>query len=292
MHPAGENRMALMDHFPSNIGSFGNHGTNWPDRDEEPDYDALSGFAHLGRGWVDGLLERIAPEVWGPDAKWLETYCHANFTLAMRQDLLHVDTQMRFALWRVGSLATADGRPIYGYFVRNSGITPPPYFLVGFITLDGGILRYQVPGAVCELIRIDSPPVSPAHFVPPFPPLLPSTMWQHVLETRRERIAARLPKLPDYSLRYLITGAVGAAYRARSRAVPGLRRDGTYQWFLPIHITSASPNDAPDFIAPVTIADDGQGHVIRTLLEPHMAYPLARAADADDGRIRTWRTRS
>ena len=149
-----------------------------------------------------------------------------------------------------------------------------------------------MPGAVCELIRIDSPPVSPAHFVPPFPPLLPSTMWQHVLETRRERIAARLPKLPDYSLRYLITGAVGAAYRARSRAVPGLRRDGTYQWFLPIHITSASPNDAPDFIAPVTIADDGQGHVIRTLLEPHMAYPLARAADADDGRIRTWRTRA
>ncbi|NDB19411.1 MAG: hypothetical protein EB020_00850 [Proteobacteria bacterium] len=66
-------------------------------------------------------------------------------------------------------------------------------------------------------------------------------MWQHVLETRRERIAARLPKLPDYSLRYLITGAVGAAYRARSRAVPGLRRDGTYQWFLPIHITSAGP---------------------------------------------------
>ncbi|NBX46872.1 MAG: hypothetical protein EBT22_06690 [Chloroflexi bacterium] len=122
------------------------------------------------------------------DAKWLETYCHANFTLAMRQDLLHVDTQMRFALWRVGSLATADGRPIYGYFVRNSGTTPPPYFLVGFITLDDGILRYQVPGAVCELIRIDSPPVSPAHFVPPFPPLLPSTMWQHVLETRRERI--------------------------------------------------------------------------------------------------------
>ena len=52
--------MALMDHFPSNIGSFGNHGTNWPDRDEEPDYDALSGFAHLGRGWVDGLLDRIA----------------------------------------------------------------------------------------------------------------------------------------------------------------------------------------------------------------------------------------
>ena len=90
-------------------------------------------------------------------------------------------------------------------------------------------------------------------------------------------------------MRYLITGAVGAAYRARSRAVPGLRRDGTYQWFLPIHITSASTNDAPDFIAPVTIADDGQGHVIRTLLEPHMAYQMVRVTDADDARIRSWR---
>lgn len=281
--------MALMDHFPPINGTFGNQGYNWPARDEEADYDVLSDFSHLGRGWEDGLLDRIAPEVWGAGSKWLETYCHANFTLAMRQDLLHVDPQMRFALWRVGSLATADGRPIYGYFVRNAGITPPPYFLVGFITLDDGILRYQVPGAPCERIRIDAPPVSPTHIVPPFPPVLPTTMWQHVLETRRERIGARLPNLPDYSLRYLITGAVATAYRARSRAVPGLRRDGTYQWFLPIHITAPGPNDAPDFIAPVTLADDGRGHVIRTLLEPHMAYPLARAADADDARIRRWR---
>ncbi len=252
--------------------------------------DTLAGFAYLTAYWVESLLQRVAPEPWGEASAWLEAYVHANFTLAVHQGLLHHDPQGRYVLWRVGTLVTTDGRPIYGYFVANARRPAPPFFLVGFVTLDDGILRYQTPARTIMPIRIVAPPASPAYDPPSYPAVLPTLHWQHVLESRRDRIRARLPGLPDRALRWVIAGALADAHRASHRAVPAWR-DGAVEWLLPLHVTAERPADeAPDFVAPVRLAEDGQGHVIPTLLEPWMAYPHARAVAPDAAAIRTWVT--
>ena len=67
------------------------------------------------------------------------------------------------------------------------------------------------------------------------------------------------------------------------------RSDGGVEWMLPLHVTAERPTDeAPDFVAPVRLSEDGLAHVIPTLLEPWMAYPHARAVAPDDAMIRTW----
>lgn len=241
---------------------------------------------------MESLLQRVAPEPWGEGSVWLENYVRANFTLAARQGLLQHDPQGRYVLWRVGMLATADGRPIYGYFVPNVRRPTPRYFLVGFVTLDDGILRYQAPGRTTMPIRVLVPPASPA-YPRDYPTTgMPFLNWQHILESRRDRIRARLPGLPDRALRWLITGAIADAHKAHQatgrRAVPAWR-DGAVEWMLPLHVTAERPTDeAPDFVAPVRVSDDGLAHVIPTLLEPWMAYPHARAVAPDDAMIRTW----
>jgi len=254
--------------------------------------DTLAEFAYLAPYWVESLLQRVAPEPWGDGSAYLENYVRANFTLAARQGLLQHDPQGRYVLWRVGMLATADGRPIYGYFVPNVRRPTPPYFLVGFVTLDDGILRYQAPGRTTMPIRVLAPPSSPT-YPRDYPATgMPFLNWQHILESRRDRIRARLPGLPDRALRWLITGAIADAHKAHQatgrRAVPAWR-DGGVEWMLPLHVTAERPTDeAPDFVAPVRVSDDGLAHVIPTLLEPWMAYPHARAVAPDDAMIRTW----
>jgi hypothetical protein len=99
-----------------------------------------------------------------------------------------------------------------------------------------------------------------------------------------------VPNLPDKALRWLITAAVADAHKSSDRrAVPGWF-DGEYQWMLPLHITQENVSAAPDFVAPVRLADDGEGYTIPTLLEPWMAYPLARAIAPDDRGIASWAT--
>lgn len=259
---------------------------------DDPLTETLGKFAHFPDDWIQKLVVRLAPEPWGERDTWLEYYCHANFGHALRQERLLHDPEGRFVLWRVGSLETTDGRAIHGYFVRNSRRYGPPYFLVGFVTLDDGILRFQNHDRTVMGIRIATPPTSPKHVIPAYPDLhaMPSVNWQHILETRIDRIRARVPNLPDKALRWLITAAVADAHKSSDRrAVPGWF-DGEYQWMLPLHITQENVSAAPDFVAPVRLADDGEGYTIPTLLEPWMAYPLARAIAPDDRGIASWAT--
>jgi hypothetical protein len=125
---------------------------------DDPLTETLGKFAHFPDDWIQKLVVRLAPEPWGERDTWLEYYCHANFGHALRQERLLHDPEGRFVLWRVGSLETTDGRAIHGYFVRNSRRYGPPYFLVGFVTLDDGILRFQNHDRTVMGIRIATPP--------------------------------------------------------------------------------------------------------------------------------------
>lgn len=225
--------------------------------DEYLSIQSLFQFCFVPGGRLSLLRESALEEEWGVNQFVLLKYLavHVRFALEQGRYVWNGDQIVMTA----GRLATSAGIPLYLGLVRNSTPDENPWVMnwVG-----------ERPSST-EL---------------PEPPELGT--WPE-LDRRSEIVVAcdfssderrvRLPRLdaaPAVAKSAVFAGAVHWSL-ARGLAVRQLHGTGR-GYFVPVHLTSREDlTAAPDLVAPV-VPQHGR-LVVRTLLEPHVAYPPARA---------------
>jgi hypothetical protein len=240
--------------------------------------------------FLDQLAKAAIREPWGTDYSYLRTYCEANFELAYDQGLIYEDIEKRFAIWRVGHLVTSDGTPIYAYLVRNNLDGKQPYVLVTALWSHRLVVKYRSEkGQIEERIPVQPPPNEPRYLIPAYQPEYRiEYAWDHFLSEHFPRLRDALPGLSQRTLYVSVFGATELAHRLhRQNAVPQYHR-GRYQYLLPLYITHDNMAGKPDLVAALEEDSDRSVYVVRTLLEPEMAYANARCVATNISQFRSW----
>ncbi len=246
------------------------------------------------KAMCETIAKKAIQEKWGTKENpyaYLERYLQINFELAYAQKLIYYDPDGRFAVWRIGTLVTDDGTPIFAYFTKNTVEGKQPWFFVSILWGRKLTIRYRPPSkAEEELIPIPNLPQAPSYEPPSYhPEYMIEYNWEHFLEERRSRLKEYLPEIENERLLYLaIFGAVELSHRLWQRlAVPQYHR-GRYQWLLPLFITHADHSRKPNFVAPLDEDPERGVYIVRTLLPPEWAYPNARAISTNVSQFQSW----
>ncbi len=236
------------------------------------------------------IAETAVQEDWGPNYSYLQSYCYLNFEIAYAQNLLYIDAEQRFAVWRIGHLVTDDGTPIYALFFENSLQERQPFKLVSILATHNLVINYRPErNGRAERIHIATPPAPPKYQIPAYQPQYRIEYnWEHYFREHRLRMEECLPNIPE-RLRYLgVFGAVELAHRLHHlNAIPQFY-NGNYQYLLPLYITHAHINKRPDIVAALREDRDRGVYTVPTLLLPEMAYANARAIATNIAQFRSW----
>jgi len=201
------------------------------------------------------LRQAAAPEDWGDDDHVLRHYLAVHLPLAMEQGrYVWIGEQL---VTRAGSLVTETGAPVYVGLARTD---------------ERWVIGWAGP-------RPSS--------VEPFPgPDL--GVWPE-LDRRSEVVVAMdrfpgpvLDGLPLITQNLIVAGALDWSVR-RGLGVRQLRGESR-GYFAPVHLTSRE--GPPEFAAPIQVQADRV--VVRTLIEPRVAYPAARAVAGSRGELPAW----
>jgi len=218
---------------------------------------SLFQFCFVPGGRLSLLKELTLDEEWGVNNFVLLKYLAVHVRLAIEQ---------RRYVWNgdqivltAGRLATPTGTPIYIGLIENANANENPWVL----------------NWVGE--RPSCPQLPEPSDLGPWPELRPSSEVVVAFDLAAEDRRVRLPGFSDLPLVAQIAALTGAVHWSlhRGLAVEQIHGGGR-GYFVPVHLASREDlTEAPDLVAPILV--QGDRLVVRTLLEPHVAYSPARA---------------
>jgi len=219
--------------------------------------NSLFRFSFVPGGRLGLLRELAVLEEWGIKEFVLLKYLAVHVRLAIEQGR-YVWNGDQIVL-NAGRLTTPTGAPLYA-----------------------GIVRNQTPGENPWVLNwVGERPSSPDLPEPPdlgvWPPLVPGAEVIIACDLDDEERRARIPVLAGAPLVARIAALAGAVSWSlyRGLAVRQIHGGGR-GYFVPVYLrTREDLTAAPDLVVPV--ATQGERLVVRTLLEPHVAYAPARA---------------
>lgn len=227
-----------------------------PFRTKSP-WQALMDFAYIPQDRLNDLRSVSSPEDWGQSDFVLKTYLAIHIYLSVIQNAyVYSDGQLRF---RVGTLVSPDGSPIYVAFQSNLRGSPP-WHLKWTGTRPGGErlpLMASFPTAAMPLLHVEN-----------------QISYEHVFRDNEKRLPDFLSNLPAAAKCYLIEGAL--AWSIRNGLTCPTWHKGAVFSSVPLFLrNNQSLDQAPDLVIP--IYSSKEANQARTVLLPHFIYPGARA---------------
>lgn len=217
--------------------------------------ESLFEFCYVPPPLLGQLRELAQHEDWGVRHFVLLKYLAVHLRLAIEQGLYVWDGD-RLVL-RAGQLVTAAGLPIYLGFVQNAKPDENPWALgwVGERPSSVEILRPADLGAWPEL----------------------DARSEVVVACDLEFLRSKLGALANLPFATQISAIAGAAEWSVRRGLAARQFHGQARgYFVPVHL--ADRDGAPELVAPVQVQSHRSHRlVVRTLLDPHVAYAPARA---------------
>jgi hypothetical protein len=218
---------------------------------------SLFRFCFVPGGRV-GLLKQLAPEEeWGFNDFALLKYLAVHVRLAIEQSR-YVWNGDQIVL-TAGRLATSKGAPIYVGLVRNSTPGENPW-----------VMNWV--GERPSSSELPEPPDLGA-----WPELAPGSEIVVACDLTSDERRVRVPEVATASPIAQASAIAGAVHWAlwRGLAVRQIHGGGR-GYFVPLYLaTREDLTLAPDAVAPLVV--QGARLVVRTLLQPHVAYAPARA---------------
>ena len=218
---------------------------------------SLFRFCFVPGGRLNLLKELTPDEEWGVNDFVLLKYLAVHVRLAIEQGRYVWNGEQ--VVLTAGRLATSKGVPLYLGLVRNSTPDENPW-----------VLNWVGERPSCS--ALPEPPD-----LGEWPPLEPGSEVVIACDLdsaeRRERIPV-VGGAPPVTIAAALTGAVHWALH-RGLAVPQIHGGGR-GYFAPLFLSSRDDlASAPDAVAPLHVQSGRL--IVRTLLDPHVAYSPARA---------------
>ncbi len=238
-------------------------------------------------GWdssfLDNVESAIIKEDWGEDRRHLATYLETNFEISLHEGKIKEHEQKEYCLWRIGKLSSWEGDPISLLAMRNNNPDKQPYVYRRIFTTDRFTVHLNDGSQIQE-----SAPAAPTYDTPVYRSDYKMRYnFHHYLSDHEERVSERLNDFNRRQRFLLIFAALQLAHIQGSQiAIPQWYR-GKYQWLLPLHISSESIDDKPDFVAALDPADKESEYFVPTILPPEWMYGVARAIN-ERALLRTW----
>ena len=236
--------------------------------DEYLSIQSLFKFCFVPAGRLALLEELALSEEWGANHFVLLKYLAVQVRLAIEQGA-YVWNQDQIVI-TVGHLSTSTGAPIYAGFVRNSTPDENPWVL-NWIGERPSSAELPAPPELGDWPALDAG----AEIV---------VCCDFTSEERR----VRLPGLTEAPVVAQICAVAGAVSWSLHRGLAVKQIHGAGRgYFVPVFLGSRDDlEDPPEFVAPVVVQ---RGRlVVRTLLEPHVAWAPARAVVERSEQLPTW----
>lgn len=218
---------------------------------------SLFHFCFVPGGRLNLLKELTPEEEWGVNNFVLLKYLAVHIRLAIEQGR-YVWNGDQIVL-TAGRLATAKGAPVYLGLVRNSTPDENPW-----------VLNWVGERPSCAELP------EPAD-LGVWPDLRPGSEIVIACDFASEDRRVRVPEVGGASVIAQAAAIAGSVHWAlwRGLAVRQIHGGGR-GYFIPVYLATRDDlTFAPDVVAPVVV--QGERLVVRTLLEPHVAYSPARA---------------
>lgn len=236
--------------------------------DEYLSIQSLFRFAFVPGGRLNLLKELSVEEAWGENHFVLLKYLAVHLRLAIEQGAyVWNGEQMVLA---AGSLSTALGAPIYVGLVPNSTPEENPWAL-------------NWVGERPSCAELPPPPT-----LGEWPAFAPGAEVVIAIDFQNDERRGRLGFLEDLPPVAQASAVAGAASWALHRGLEARQiHGGGRGYFVPLYLSGRDDLcAAPDLVAPILV--QGGRLVVRTLLEPHVAYAPARAVVERHEQLPTW----
>ena len=236
--------------------------------DEYLSIQSLFQFCFVPAGRLALLEELAISEEWGANQFVLLKYLAVHVRLAIDQGA-YVWNQDQIVI-AVGHLTTATGAPVYAGFVRNSSPGENPW-----------VMNW-----------VGERPSSSELPAPPdfgdWPELDAGAEIVVACDFTNEERRPHLPGLAQASVVTQICAVAGAVSWSLHRGLAVKQIHGAGRgYFVPVFLTGRDDLEAaPEFVAPVVVQ---RGRlVVRTLLEPHVAWAPSRAVVERSEQLPAW----
>jgi len=218
---------------------------------------SLFQFCFVPSGRLALLKELALDESWGANDFVLLKYLAVNVRLAIEQGR-HVWNGDQIVM-TAGRLVTPTGAPIYVGLVRNSTPDENPW-----------VLNWVGERPSCA--ELPAPPDLGA-----WPPLNHGAEVVVACDFTSEDRRVHMSPLDDAPVVARVCAVTGAVHWAIQRGLAVRQiHGGGRGYFVPVYLTSREDlEEAPDLVAPIVA--QGERLIVRTLLEPHVAWSPARA---------------
>lgn len=217
---------------------------------------SLFRFCFVPGGRLGLLKDLTVVEPWGENNFVLLRYLAVHVRLAIEQGR-YVWNGDQIVL-TAGKLTTATGAPIHIGLVQNSTPEENPW-----------VLNWVGERPSCN--ELPAPPD-----LGTWPELVPSAEVVVTCDLEPEERRARLPEIGGLNVVAQLAALTGAVHWSLHRrlAVPQIHGGGR-GYFVPVYLSSREDVAcAPDLVAPLVV--QGERLVVRSLLDPQVAYPPAR----------------
>lgn len=236
--------------------------------DEYLSIQSLFRFCFVPGGRINLLKELALEEDWGANNFVLLKYLAVHVRLAIEQgNTLWNSEQL---VLTVGRLTTKTGAPVYAGLVPNAAPEENPW-----------VLNWVGERPSCA--DLPAPPE-----LGPWPELDPGAEVVVACEIGSDERQVRVPLIEDAPAVAQICAIAGAVQWSlrRGLAVRQLHGGGR-GWFVPLYLEDRTDLErAPDAVAPLVA--QGERVVVRTLLEPYVAYTPARVVVERREQLPAW----
>ena len=237
--------------------------------DEYLSIRSLFRFCFVPSGRLALLQELTLEEDWGANDFVLLKYLAVHLRLAIEQGRYVWNGDQ--AVLTAGRLMTRTGAPIYVGLVENSSPDDSPW-----------VMNWVGERPSCA--ELPAPPD-----LGEWPELSPSAEVVVVCELEDQERRLEIPALEGIPTVAKLDAIAGAVSWSLHRGLAARQiHGGGRGYFVPVWFRSReSLEEAPDHVAPLVVQDGGRV-VVRTLLEPHVAWPLARCVVERDEQLPGW----
>ncbi len=225
--------------------------------DEYLSIQSLFRFCFVPGGRLSLLKELALDEEWGQNDFVLLKYLAVHVRLAIEQGRYVWNGDQ--IVMTAGNLVTPTGAPIYAGIVRNSTPDENPWVL-NWVGERPSCADLPLPASLGD-----------------WPPLPPGAEVVIACDLDDDDRRTRLPYLGSAPVVTRIAALAGAIQWSLHRGIAVRQiHGGGRGYFVPVYLTSREDlTAAPDVVAPVVA--QGERLIVRTLLDPHVAYSPARA---------------
>ena len=250
--------MALHDDL---MEAFGSSYTNAP-------VQRLHRFAFVPENMLEKLKGEALTEEWGAHLFALRKYLAVHVPWAIEQERYTVGNDQLYVT--AGNLQTRYGTPLFLVFQRIHEPGKSPWRLVATGS------------------EISAPELPTAPEIPVAPELERGAeivmIHDHILGDNTERVAF-LANTPHVAQMCAVAGSIQWSLNRRLHLNNWYF--GRMNYIVPLYLQSRENiTRSPDLIAPIQVSPGSL--VVRTLLEPHMAYPNARVAVRRHDELPAW----